>query len=555
MSTSSPEDRLESWKAIARYLGRSVRTVRRWEQHEDLPVHRLMHRSRASVYAFANELDDWLASRAEQPVATKTAAAPPTVKKADGPDPDTSPTSIAVLPFTFAGPDPNQAWVADGFTEEMINGFSALRGLRVTSRTSSIAFKGSDQPSGAIAGVLGVARLLEGSVVGDGKRLRITVRLIDPNRDDQLWSRQYTGTMEEVFDIQERIARAVVAALQLHLEPGEDRRLAHRGLHDLEAWRRVVQARQEALRWRPDALVRARALLEEAIEMAGDHPEITAAMGRTLLNVREAGIDVSDAVVEEAGRWAARAEQADPQGPGTLVLNAWLHYARGDLAPAIAGARQALEVDHDQPDALGLLAYCLLLTGQETQARPVIDHLLAVDPLTPLTVCLPGMLHAMEGRFEEAVEPYRDMLARDPGNPVARLFCTWALFNAGADDEALAMAAGFERATHDTAPAHVARLYTAAHLGTLDGSGLTPPIRERVEAIEMFARSTAEAFAMGGDVERATRWLDVAVDRGFANYPYISKHSPFFRQLPETDALRAVKARIHERWASFQDAD
>ena len=64
-----------------------------------------------------------------------------------------------------------------------------------------------------------------------------------------------------------------------------------------------------------------------------------------------------------------------------------------------------------------------------------------------------------------------------------------------------------------------------------------------------------EAFAMAGDVERATHWLGVAVDRGFANYPYISKHSPFFRALPETDALRSVKARIHERWASFQGAD
>ncbi|MEE4639844.1 MAG: tetratricopeptide repeat protein [Wenzhouxiangella sp.] len=555
MSSPPPENRLESWKAIARHLGRSVRTVRRWEQHEQLPVHRLVLRSKASVYAFATELDEWLASRAAQPGIGETRAAPPAGAARAGREGDFSPTSIAVLPFTFAGPDPGQAWVADGFTEEMINGFSALRGLRVTSRTSSIAFKGSDQHSGAIADILGVARLLEGGVVGDGRRLRITVRLIDPNRDNQIWSRQYTGTMDQVFDIQERIARAVVAALQVHLEPAEDRRLARRGLHDLEAWRRVVQARQEALRWRPDALDRARMLLEEAIELAGDHPEITAAMGRTLLNVREAGIDVSDGLLKEAGRWADRAESVDPQGPGTLVLRAWLHYARGDFAPAIQGLRQALAVDHDQPDALGLLSYCLLLTGQEKKARPVVDHLLAVDPLTPLTVCLPGMIHAMEGRFKEAVEPYREMLAKDPGNPVARLFCTWSLFNAGAQAQALAVAAGFEAATHETAPAHVARLYAAAHQGTLDDGGLAPSVRERVEAVEMFARCAAEAFAMGGDVERATHWLGVAVDRGFANYPYISKHSPFFRKLPETDALRSLKARIHERWASFQEAD
>lgn len=542
--TSPREDRLESWKAIARHLGRSVRTVRRWEQNEGLPVHRLMHRAQASVYAFASELDDWMASRATAPPRSRPAPVEP--RRAD------APTSIAVLPFTFSGPDPSQAWVADGFTEEMINGFSGLRGLRVTSRTSSLALKGSKQASGAIAEALGVARLLEGGVVGDGQRLRITVRLVDPARDDHLWSRRFTGTMDEVFDIQERIARAVVAALQVHLDPGEDRRLAHRGLGDVAAWRRVVQARQEALRWRPDALERAKLLLEEAIELAGEHPEITAAMGRTLLNFREAGIDVSDALLDEAATWAARAELADPHGSGTLVLNAWLHYARGELGPAIEGLRAALAIDHDQPDALGLLAYCLTLTGQVAAARPVIDHLLAVDPLTPLTVCLPGMANAMEGRFAEAIGPYRDMLAMDPGNPVARLFCTWALFNAGEDDAAMAVAAAFEPATEDAPPAHVARLYTAAHLGTLDGSGLTPQVRERVAAIEMFARSAAEAYAMGGDAERAARWLGVAVDRGFANYPYIEKHSPFFRALPETDALKSLKARIHERWVSFQ---
>jgi len=551
MSAPSREDRLDSWKAIARYLGRSVRTVRRWEQHESLPVHRLMHRAQASVYAFTTELDEWRDSRAAQPGEGKATPAPATPGEERGYVGGAPPTSIAVLPFTFAGPDPKQAWVADGFTEEMINGFSAVRGLRVTSRTSSLAFKGTDQPSGAIAGVLGVGRLLEGGVVGDGERLRITVRLIDPARDDQLWSRQFTGTMQDIFDIQERIARAVVAALQVHLDAGEDRRLARRGLGDVAAWRRVVQARQEALRWRPDALERARALLEEAIDLVGDHPEITAAMGRTLLNFREAGIDVSDALLEEADRWATRARKAEAQSPGALVLGAWLHYARGDLGPAIEQVRQALEVDHDQPDALGLLAYCLLLTGQTEAARPVVEHLLAVDPLTPLTVCLPGMVHAMEGRFDEAVGPYQDMLAKDPGNPVARLFCTWSLFGAGDNDEALAIAAGFEAATEDSAPAHVARLLTAAHLGTLDGSGLTPHVRESAAAIEMFARTAAEAFALGGDVERATRWLGTAVDRGFANSPYIDEHSPFFRGLPETDELRALKARIRERWASF----
>lgn len=159
MSRTPPEDRLDSWKAIARYLGRSVRTVRRWEQQEGMPVHRLMHQSQASVYAFRQELDDWREARVlipSDPQSDKLSSRP----VRDTPSAKDVAAAIAVLPFNFAGPDPSQAWVADGLTEEMIGGFSRLARIRVTSRTSSAAFKGSDRDSSTIADMLGVTYLL-----------------------------------------------------------------------------------------------------------------------------------------------------------------------------------------------------------------------------------------------------------------------------------------------------------------------------------------------------------------------------------------------------------
>ena len=311
MTRSPAEDRLESWKAIARYLGRSVRTVRRWEQQEGLPVHRLMHQSQASVYAFRHELDDWREARAHGPADRHSTAdswnqaeAEPPARNDDANDNKGSDNGeaagIAVLPFNFAGPDPAHAWVADGLTEEMIAGFSRLSKLRVTSRTSSFALKGSERDSKTIASLLGVNYLLEGGVVGDGRRLRINVRLIDPRRDDHAWSRQFDGDMEQIFDIQARIARAVVDALQLRLAPAEEAAVGQPAVGDIAAWRRVIQAREAAFRWRPDALEQARTLLTEALELTGENAAICANMGRTLLNYLEAGIPIEGDLLAEA---------------------------------------------------------------------------------------------------------------------------------------------------------------------------------------------------------------------------------------------------------------
>ncbi|MGH9421967.1 MAG: helix-turn-helix domain-containing protein, partial [Thermoanaerobaculia bacterium] len=139
-------DQLESWKQIAGYLGRSVRTVRRWEREEGLPVHRHVHRVLGSVYAFKSEIDTWQSQHRVQPIAAPAAKAVNTGDQL---------RSIAVLPFANLSSDSGNDYFADGLTEEITARLSGVRSLRVISRTSSATFKGSVKDAKKISRELG----------------------------------------------------------------------------------------------------------------------------------------------------------------------------------------------------------------------------------------------------------------------------------------------------------------------------------------------------------------------------------------------------------------
>ena len=543
--TTAPADRLDSWKQIAAYLHRSVRTVRRWEHEEGLPVHRHVHRTLASVYALKSEVDAWRQAAARAPESSRAAAS----SAASAPT-----RSIAVLPFANLSADPENEYFADGLTDEVTTTLAKVRDLRVTSRLSSMTLRGTSKGAKAISAQLGVRYLLEGSVRRAGQRLRVTAQLIDAANDNHLWADTYDGTVDDVFSIQEQLARVIVDALELRLTAREKQRIAERAIDNLPAYECYLRARHEAWRWRRDSIDHAVQLLREGLAIIGDNVRLHAALGVAYLQYREAGIDFGDRPLLEAEKCASKLFELERDSSAGLQLRGWIRYSRGLVQEAVHDLKAALDIEPNNADTLLLLSNCYLISGRVSSARPLVTRLLAVDPLTPVTRCMPAWADILDGKFAAALEPYRKMVEMDPSNPMARLFYTWVLVINHMEHDVGALVDECPSDVRDTVPVRIA-FFLAFALAGKHGEAqavLTPQVEAAARATDVFARFLAHGFALAGMAEPAMRWLEVAVDRGFINYPFLARHDPVFRLLRSEARFKRLLEVVRDRWERFE---
>ncbi|HUA60128.1 MAG TPA: hypothetical protein VML19_15315 [Verrucomicrobiae bacterium] len=243
--TGPGEGRLDSWKEIAAYLGKEVRTVQGWEKTEGLPVHRHQHGRLGSVFAFKAELDAWrdgrkVAAEGQPPAAVSSGGSfwtwkakllivalalavdiPAMVVGWNAWHKTTTETitSIVVLPFKDYSPNHDQEYFSDGLTEEIIDAVSRVPNLRVVARTSAFAFKGNDTDVRKIAEQLNVGAVLEGSVRKSGDQLRITAQLNRASDGTHIWSHEYDKRLSDVFAVQHDIAQEIAEKLRAGTAP------------------------------------------------------------------------------------------------------------------------------------------------------------------------------------------------------------------------------------------------------------------------------------------------------------------------------------------------
>jgi TolB-like protein len=461
--------------------------------------------------------------------------------------------SIVVLPFDNMSPDPQDAYLSDGLTEEIITGLSCCGPLRVISRNSARALKGTQKDTRTIARELEVQYVLEGSVRKAGNDLRITAQLIDGRTDEHLWSERYSGTLDDVFEMQERLSCSIVDALMLELSPEEERRLTERPIDNAQAYECYLRARQETWQWTKDALDRARQHLRNGLDIIGENALLLAGMGYVYMQYANTGLEQEE-YIDKAEEYARKALEQDPESPEAHLVLGFIHMAfRRDARKGFYHLRQALAGNPDDPHTLVWLVVGHTAVGKVSEAYPLAERAARVDPLNPLSVVLPTFLDVWGGRFDVPSEEVTKWFRMEPQNPGALQICAQFLAYCSRHDEARDLIRGNVRADLEDVSTRMTLLLE----GALDGDSsrfreiVTEGFRRTARRDPQFSYFVAGIHALAGLKQEALDWLSNAVDRGFINYPFIAEHDPLLESIRGEPRFRDIAARAKHEWEHF----
>jgi TolB-like protein len=477
-SADGTPTRLESWKEIAAYLHRDVRTVMRWEGSRGLPVHRLPGSPRAPVFALTREIDEWLLTAPEE-------GAEPSTRPDAARQPAPVTSSIAVLPFLNLSSDKENEYFADGLADEILTLLTRVPGLRVTARTSSFAFRGYEADVREIGRRLDVAAVLEGSCRKVGDRLRLLVQLVSADDGCHLWADRYDRPLDDALRLQEEIAEGVVAGLRLRLGAGAT--MPHAGPHAprSDAYNAYLKGRYFLNRRGPDDLQRALALFERSV--ASDPLFAPAHLG--IANVHSVwgmwGFVPSHVAYPRVKEAASHALALDDSLPAAhlALANACL-LGDWDAAGARRHFQRAEELPGTRLGTLGSLveiSFFCLISGRLDDALRFAREALESDPLSAITHTQAGIAQIGLGNIDTAATMFEAALELDAQVPMA---LSWL---------------GFCRASQGRLEEAVPLLQRAADRGLIVGLAYLANVLPRLGAIERARDAVAqlEALAAG----------------------------------------------------------
>ncbi|HET9819436.1 MAG TPA: tetratricopeptide repeat protein [Rhodanobacteraceae bacterium] len=427
--------------------------------------------------------------------------------------------SVAILPFTDLSEAHDQTYFCDGLAEEILNVLSSISGLRVASRTSSFRFRSNDIDAREIGRALNVAAIMEGSVRKAGDHVRIIAQLIDAGNGYHLWSENFDRRLEDIFAIQEEIARSVARALRVSMKGAAklDRDCSCHAPRDMHAYEFYLRGRQIQSLKSSDNWTKAPEMFRRAIALDPEYAQAQAGLADSLAQLLIWRIIRPEDALDEALAAARRALELAPQLAEAHVAHANTLSLAGDDQGAVVAFERAVELDPELYEAHYYFGRHCYARGQYTRAIEEFEAAHRVRPDEFQAISLAS--NAADSLGDKA-----------RGDMLVRLTLPSALAEIAADPEngrALYLAAGMQ-----------------VRLGDIEGGRRNIETALRLQPDDFGTLYNAACtYTHMGDNERALDLLDRAVSTGHGFREWIENDSDLdnLRELPR---YREIVARL-----------
>jgi TolB-like protein/tetratricopeptide (TPR) repeat protein len=354
--------------------------------------------------------------------------------------------------------DPEQEYFSDGMTEDLITELSRLSGLFVIAHNSVFTFKGRAVKPDQVGRELGVRYVIEGSVRKVDNRIRITAQLIDANTGYHMWAQYYDRDLQDVFAVQEEIARRITRAMAVQLTKEEEKNMGRPYTSSEVAWEYFMRGAELARRFTPKDNVNARELFEKAIDL---DPQFARAYANLAATHRqdfygmwtqdpESSEDLAYRMARKAVELARRELEPQPSLPYALQEMGWVLLYREKHEEARQAAEEAVQLNHNYADGYALWAQTLVYLGEPEEALPKTQEAIDRNPIYPFfydyhrgqAYYVWGVLtsaqdpNASRQHFEEAEKHLREALRKNNNFRPARAYLVVVLSELDRQDEA-----------------------------------------------------------------------------------------------------------------------
>ncbi len=465
--------------------------------------------------------------------------------------------SIVVLPFANMSPDPDNEYFSDGLTDEIITDLSGVQALRVISSRSAMMLKQTTKSLREIGTELSCDYALEGMVRRAGNHLRITAKLVETSSDTQLWADKYGGTTDDVFQMQESVSRAIVESLKVRLTPTEHAAIGARPIEDVRARECYMRAKNTLWNFTQEGLEEGIRQLKKGLDLVGNNVTLNRGLCEAYFQYVNTGLAIGReeeflALIDEC---AEKMFAIDPESPDGYYVRACAQLPRGQTQEAARGLRRVLAARPNDIEALFLYAHILTwFLGRADLAKPMVERLLDLDPLTTLSrfPSVAGPLYS--GDFVAAVEAGRQMFELDPNMPVVRAMLVSALYHAGQLDEAKEVCKDVVAQPDSDVGNWIMGVYRAMWNGDADEVArmCAGPYGQVAKWDQELPLYIAQAYAVVGKVTESLDWLETAIDMGVINYPYMSKYDPALENVRGEKRFAGLMERVKREWESFE---